>query len=54
MDEWPDMETDAGRALMKTSATSATTLVYGGAADASDNHTPYFQDCRQSLGIEVA
>ena len=53
MDGWPAMETDAGRAVMKTPATSATTFVYSGAADASGNHTLYFQGCRQSLGIEV-
>ena len=47
------METDAGRAVMKTPATSATTIVYSGAADASGNHTLYFQGCRQSLGNEV-
>ena len=38
---------------MKTPATSVTTIVYSGAADASGNHTLYFQGCRQSLGIEV-
>ena len=47
------METDAGRAVMKTPATSATTFVYSGAADASGNYTLYFQGCRISLGIEV-
>ena len=53
MDGWPAMETDAGRAVMKTPVTSATTFVYSSVADASGNHTPYFQGCRQSLGIEV-
>ena len=47
------METDAGSAVMKTPATSATTFVYSGAADASGNYTLYFQGCRISLGIEV-
>ena len=53
MDGWPAMETDAGSAVMKTSAALATTFVYSGAADASGNHTLYFHGCRQSLGIEV-
>ena len=47
------METEAGRAVMKIPATSATTFVYSGAADANASHTLYFQDWRQSLGIEV-
>ena len=53
MEGWPAIETDAGRAVMKTPATSATTFVYRDAADASGNHTLYFQGCRQSLGNEV-
>ena len=44
MDGWPAMETDAGRAMMKTPVTSATTFVYSCAADASDT-TFYFQGC---------
>ena len=53
MDASPAMETDAGRAVMKIPATSATTFVYSCAADASGNSTLYFQGCQQSLGIEV-
>ena len=53
MDGWPAMATDAGRAVMKTPATSATTFVYSGAADASGNQTLYSQGCRQSLGNKV-
>ena len=49
MDGWPAMETDAGRVVMNTPATSSITFVYSGAADASGNHTLYFQGCRQSL-----
>ena len=39
MDGWPAIETDAGRAVMKTPATLAGTFVYSGAAVASGNHT---------------
>ena len=53
MDGWPAMETDAGRVVMNTPATSSITFVYSGAADASGNHTLYFQGCQQSLGNEV-
>ena len=39
MDGWPAMETDAGRAVMKTPATSATTFVLSGAAHTRGNQT---------------
>ena len=39
MDGWPAIETDAGKALMMTPATSATTFVYRGAANPSKDHT---------------
>ena len=42
-----------GKAVMKIPATSATTFVCCGAVGASDNHTPYFQGCQQSLNTEV-
>ena len=53
MDGWTVMQTDAGKTVMKTPATSATTFVQSGAADASSNHTLYSQGCRQSLGNKV-
>ena len=53
MDEWPAVETDAGRAVMKTSAIVATIFVLSGVVDDNGNHTLYFQGCRQSLGTEV-
>ena len=39
MEGWPAIETDAGRAVMKTPATSATTFVYRGAANPDRDHT---------------
>ena len=45
MDGWPTMGRDVGSAVMKTPETLATTFVYKGAADASGNHTLYFQGC---------
>ena len=45
MDGWPAMETDAGGAVMKTPATSATTFVYSGVADASGKHTHFIELC---------
>ena len=53
MDGWSAMATDASRAVMKITATSATMFLYSGATNASDNPTFYFQGCRQSLGIKV-
>ena len=54
MDGWLAIETDVGKAVLKTSPTKATSLVLIRAADASGNHTLYIQGCRQSYSNEAS
>ena len=52
MDGWPAMETDAGRAVMKTPATKAKDL-FKVVLLTPVTTTLYFKGCQQSLDNEV-
>ena len=49
IDEWPAVEADAGRTVLKRPATSATNYFKSAAANASGNYTLRFQGNNKQL-----